>query len=138
MKKGITLVALVVTIVILLILASVTISMLIGNDGVVSRTTESKSKTQIHEVIERLNNASSAVITDSYYGLILDISNISAVRARLIQNDSKDTDIINAMTKNPTENIYTINYTPLNSKFTLVYTLNLVNRSTSHVVNEIP
>ena len=43
--RGITLIALVVTIVILLILAGISISMLIGNNGLINRTTESKTKT---------------------------------------------------------------------------------------------
>ena len=43
--RGITLIALVVTIVILLILAGISISMLIGNNGLISKTTESKTKT---------------------------------------------------------------------------------------------
>ena len=43
--RGITLIALVVTIVILLILVGISISMLIGNNGLINRTVESKTKT---------------------------------------------------------------------------------------------
>ena len=45
-NKGITLVALVVTVVVLLILAGVSITTLIGNNGILTKTSESKQKTQ--------------------------------------------------------------------------------------------
>lgn len=44
-KKGITLIALVVTIVVLLILAGVAISIIIGEDGIINRTKDASSKT---------------------------------------------------------------------------------------------
>ena len=44
-EKGITLVALVVTVIILLILASVTLSMLTGDNGIISKAREAKEKT---------------------------------------------------------------------------------------------
>ena len=43
-EKGITLVALVITIIILLILAAVTINMLLGDNGLISKTKESVAK----------------------------------------------------------------------------------------------
>ena len=43
-KSGITLVALVVTIVVLLILAGVSLSLVIGNDGIMKRAKEAKEK----------------------------------------------------------------------------------------------
>ena len=45
--KGITLIALVVTIVVLLILAGVSISMLGGENGIIKQAVESKDKTKI-------------------------------------------------------------------------------------------
>ena len=42
--KGITLIALVVTIVVLLILAGVSISLVIGNDGIMKRAKEAKER----------------------------------------------------------------------------------------------
>ena len=50
---GITLVALVVTIVILLILAGVSLNLVIGNEGILTRSKESKTKTEIAEVKEK-------------------------------------------------------------------------------------
>ena len=45
-KSGITLIALVVTIIVLLILAGVSISMLTGQNGILNRATEAKEKTE--------------------------------------------------------------------------------------------
>ncbi len=44
-NKGITLIALVITIIVLLILAGVTIAMLTGDNGILTKTTEAKNKT---------------------------------------------------------------------------------------------
>ena len=46
-KKGITLVALVVTIVVLIILASVTIAMLTGDNGIIGKVEEAKKETEL-------------------------------------------------------------------------------------------
>ena len=45
-KKGITLIALVITIIVLLILAGVSIAMLTGDNGILNRATEAKNKTE--------------------------------------------------------------------------------------------
>ena len=45
-KNGITLIALVVTIIVLLILAGVSISMLTGQNGILNRAAEAKKKTE--------------------------------------------------------------------------------------------
>ena len=44
--KGITLIALVVTIIVLLILAGISISMLTGQNGILNRATEAKEKNE--------------------------------------------------------------------------------------------
>ena len=49
-KTGITLVALVVTIIVLLILAGITISLLFGDNGAITRAQESAFKTEIAKV----------------------------------------------------------------------------------------
>ena len=46
-NKGITLIALVVTIIVLLILAGISISMLTGQNGILNRASEAKEKTEI-------------------------------------------------------------------------------------------
>ena len=48
-ERGITLIALVVTIVVLLILAGITISLVFGSNGVIQKAQDSKEQTEIGE-----------------------------------------------------------------------------------------
>lgn len=59
-KKGITLISLVVTIIVLLILAGVTIATLTGNNGILTRASESKEKTEEAGDMEKIGLAISA------------------------------------------------------------------------------
>lgn len=52
-NKGITLIALVITIIVLLILAGISISMLSGDNSILQRAAESKEKTEIAQAIEQ-------------------------------------------------------------------------------------
>ena len=52
-EKGITLIALVITIIVLLILAGVTIATLIGDNGILTKVNDAKRETEIAEVKER-------------------------------------------------------------------------------------
>ena len=47
-EKGITLIALVITIIVLLILAGVSIAMLTGDNGIITRANEASEKTKLH------------------------------------------------------------------------------------------
>lgn len=60
-EKGITLIALVITIVVLLILAGVSISMLAGENGIITQAQESELQTEIGKEKEELNLAVSSV-----------------------------------------------------------------------------
>ena len=62
-QKGITLIALVVTIIILLILAGVSIAMLTGNNGVLTQAKSAKEKTGEKGEQERVNLAVSSAMT---------------------------------------------------------------------------
>lgn len=53
-NKGITLIALVVTIIILLILAGVTIGTLMGDNGLINKTKDAKIKTEIADIKEKV------------------------------------------------------------------------------------
>ena len=61
--KGITLIALVVTIIILLILAGVSIAMLTGNNGVLTQAKSAKENTRVGEVQEKVKLAVQAALT---------------------------------------------------------------------------
>lgn len=51
-QKGITLIALVITIIVLLILAGVSIAMLTGENGILKKATTAKEASQVAEVVE--------------------------------------------------------------------------------------
>ena len=63
-NKGITLIALVVTIIVLLILAGVSITMLTGQNGILNRAAESKQKTGVAQGEEQVKLAVMAALTD--------------------------------------------------------------------------
>ena len=56
-NKGITLIALVVTIVVLLILAGITISLVFSENGIISKSKNAKEQTEISKVREQLELA---------------------------------------------------------------------------------
>ena len=63
-EKGITLIALVITIIVLLILAGVTISALSGDNGILTRAKEAKEKTEKENIIEQVNLAIMTATTE--------------------------------------------------------------------------
>ena len=64
-NKGITLVALVITIIVLLILAGVSISMVVGENGVLNRAKDATDKTAIAQAKEALETAISGYQGDA-------------------------------------------------------------------------
>ena len=64
-NKGITLIALVVTIIVLLILAGVSIATLTGENGILTRANDSKTQTEIGEEKEAIGLAYNGVIADN-------------------------------------------------------------------------
>ena len=67
-KKGITLIALVITIIILLILAGVAIATLTGDNGLLQKTTSSKEKNEEAEIEEQIKLAYTEWQTAKYTG----------------------------------------------------------------------
>ena len=65
-ERGITLIALVVTIIVLLILAGVSISMLTGQNGILNRASEAKTKTEVSGEKEKIDLAAMEALTDGY------------------------------------------------------------------------
>ena len=64
-KNGITLIALVITIIVLLILAGVTIATLTGENGILTRASESAEQTEIAEEKEAIGVAYAGVLADN-------------------------------------------------------------------------
>ena len=60
-QRGITLIALLITIIVLLILAGVSIAMLTGENGILNKATSARSETNKAEAVERINLALNAV-----------------------------------------------------------------------------
>ena len=63
-ETGITLIALVITIIVLLILAGVAIAMLSGENGILKKSAEAKTKTEESNFLEQVKIASMASITN--------------------------------------------------------------------------
>ena len=64
-RSGITLIALIITIIVLLILAGVTIALVVGDNGILSKSTEAKKQTVIVQEKEYINLAYSASFTQN-------------------------------------------------------------------------
>ncbi len=67
-QKGITLVALVITIIVLLILAGVTIAALSGQNGILTNASTAQKNTAVSEVREALAMAINTIYTNKYAG----------------------------------------------------------------------
>ena len=69
-QKGITMITLVVTIVILIILAGVTINLLLGDNGLITRAREASNQTKVSMALERLELAKATAYMNSADGTI--------------------------------------------------------------------
>ncbi len=88
-KNGITLIALVITIVVLLILAGVSVSMLTGDNGIITQAQKAKEETEYSSWSERIDLA--IIETESKYGnpTMDDIIN-ELINDNIILEDDKD------------------------------------------------
>lgn len=93
-QKGITLIALVITIIVLLILAGVSIAMLGGSNGILTQANNAKNETAKSEAIEKINLTLSAVKSTIYEQQVAK-SNYSAIAT---DGNSPETAIITALT----------------------------------------
>lgn len=64
-QKGITLIALVITIIVLLILAGVSIAMLTGDNGIITKATEATTNTKRGEAKEAVRLGVATIITEN-------------------------------------------------------------------------
>lgn len=69
-NKGITLIALVVTIIVLMILAGVSMSVLQGDNGIIKQAQSAKTETKKSDEKEKINLAIVAAIGENKYGVI--------------------------------------------------------------------
>lgn len=106
-QKGITLVALVITIIVLLILAGVTIAALSGPNGILSNATQATKDTAEAEAKEAVTMAINTVLTDAFANneiadastITLDITEIEdVIESNYNKDDSEVTVSGNAIT----------------------------------------
>ena len=65
-RKGITLIALIVTIIVLLILAGISISALVGENGLIAQARKAKEVAERAEIQEKIELAVQSAITNGY------------------------------------------------------------------------
>ena len=96
-QNGITLIALVITIIVLLILAGVSISMISGDDGIISRAGEVRTETKAADIKEQIELIAANNKLEKYAGG--DVATIEEVATALYEKGSiteaQKTEIIN-------------------------------------------
>ncbi len=80
-NKGITLIALVITIIVLLILAGVSIAMLTGQNGILTQANSSKTASTKAEAVEKINLALNAMKSEIYSQQVTNSSYAPATNA---------------------------------------------------------
>ena len=89
-QKGITLIALVITIIVLLILAGVSIAMLTGQNGVLTRAADADTATEKAGIAEKVNMAIQAAYADA---VVNNTSNPTLTAAMVETQYEKDNNI---------------------------------------------
>ena len=95
-EKGITLIALVVTIIVLLILAGISISMLTGNNGILTRAQEAKNKTEEAEKEEKDKLGDMEDIINEYATGIT-VEQVTDENPGVLETEGTDTYVINSI-----------------------------------------
>lgn len=106
-NKGITLIALVITIIVLLILAGVAIAMLSGENGILTRASDSKIVNEIGALKDEVNMAAAEGITDYF-------------ESEYVKKDDALTDVQTAVEAKITSKVVTPNAS--NDNFTVTLT----------------
>ncbi len=91
-ENGITLIALVITIIVLLILAGVTIATLTGDNGILGKAVQAKEKTNEAGDLEYLQTEALGIITE-YYGSATDMQEDEYILTELGKKDGITTNI---------------------------------------------
>lgn len=92
-QKGITLIALVITIIVLLILAGVSIAMLGGQNGILTQSNNAKRETSRAEAVEKINLSLNAVKAKVYEKLVSD----DTYTALTTDKDDVNSEIVDVM-----------------------------------------
>ena len=95
-SNGITLIALVITIIVLLILAGVTIATLTGENGILTRANDAKEKTEQAEKDEKTNLSRTEDLINQYVGGI-EVEQVTDENPGVLETDGNDTYVINSI-----------------------------------------
>ena len=121
-NKGITLIALVITIIVLLILAGVSIAMLTGQNGILTQASNAKSDTAKAEIAEKVNMAvQAAYATKVTAGSGVASSALTGQEVANQYNSDNGTDLASASSniltikasKDANAQTYTVTLTPI-------------------------
>ena len=106
-NKGITLIALIVTIIVLLILAGVSIAMLTGQNGILNRASEASYRTKLQDAAETISYSASEAITAYYNKAYVDTNATGeASSLQAIISAYNSTEIDSDVTKTPASVTY--------------------------------
>ena len=136
-QRGVTLIALVVTIVVLLILAATSIAMLTGDDGIITNAQKAQAANTEGEVVDKMGLAYSSVRTESMVQMsttpgyqpsatanVAALAKVAAMELGIAKSTDNPSDI--GDTKGFQGNGYTIKYTSndVDGTITIEYTDN--------------
>ncbi len=123
-EKGVTLVALVITIIVLLILAGVSIAMLTGDNGILTKASDSKEKNAKAQVTEDVSLAISEIMANkadpSYTGSENTVT--AANIAKLAKANDNSLTITAASTTPDAEGVHKLEATLSGITFNVTYT----------------
>ncbi len=123
-NKGITLIALVITIIVLLILAAVSIATLTGENGILTRAQDAKTNTEIAEEKEAIGIAYNGVMTDNLG---------TGVEAKALENELRSNGYTNATAVDNGDGTITVTFESGRS-YTVDSNGNISNPTVSNIV----
>ena len=94
--KGITLIALVITIIVLLILAGVSIATLTGENGILTRANDAKEKTEEAEKDEKANLTQTEDLINQYVNGV-EVEQVTDENPGVLETEGTDTYVINSI-----------------------------------------
>ena len=124
-QKGITLIALVITIIVLLILAGVSIAMLTSENGILKRAQETGEATIVGEVEETIKLAVSEITSnklDPSYSGTEDVINKTTIAAKMLSNNKNISTTVTADKSDDIEVTVTDDSSTTLTKVTVSYT----------------
>ena len=118
-ERGVTLVALVITIIILLILAGVSIAMLTGENGLLTKANTAKEESAKAEVADRINMEITAIYADVLADNLADFADYDLTQINTNLNGVAEAELDTTDTTNKTLNFTGTTYTGITGKIVI-------------------